>query len=77
MSYLESEKIVFINNERLLNSGKNELEEWLSGCLYNAFYEARKNKLNTINEQLFEVHREQELINLTRDIKKQSIYALK
>ena len=68
MSYLESEKIVFINNERLLNSGKNELEEWLSGCLYNAFYEARKNKLNTINEQLFEVHREQELINLTRDI---------
>ena len=51
MSRLESEKEVASANEQLRSMSKDEQYEWLIGKLYQAFAEARKGKLNTVNEQ--------------------------
>lgn len=68
MSRLDSEKEVASANEQLRSMSKDEQYEWLIGKLYQAFAEARKGKLNTVNEQRFEENRDIELIKLAEAI---------
>lgn len=63
MSRLIQEKLVAAENERLRGAGREELWSWLARGLYEAFAEARRGKLNTINEQQFEECRD---VNLAR-----------
>jgi len=66
VSKLESEADVFAMNEKLKTANDEELWIWLVERFYLAFAEARKGKLNTVNEQKFEEDRDRNLTELAR-----------
>ena len=68
MSQLDLEKNVAADNERLRTASREAQYEWLIEKLYEAFAQARKGKLDTVNEQRFEENRDVELVRLADDI---------
>jgi hypothetical protein len=72
MSQLDIEKEVAAANKMLTSASVNEQYEWLVDKLYSAFSEARRGKLDTVNEQRFEENREIELIRLAEEVQKRT-----
>ena len=61
--FAEADMIRF--NVKLCEATEQEVWEWLNEMLYIAFIEARKGKLNTVNQQKFEEDRDINLARLT------------
>lgn len=68
MTKLDLEKDVAADNERLRYASSDERYAWLLEKLYEAFAEARRGKLGTVNEQRFEEDRDSELVRLADEI---------
>ena len=68
MTILKKQELVEKENITLSSGDYAAIRDWLSLNLYNAFSEARKGKLGTVNEQRFEINRELEIELLTTEI---------